>query len=141
MTTSPTALFHLAFHVSDLDEAARFYVEVLGAQLGRRSDTWVDVTWYGHQLSMHLGQPMATTPTGQVDGQAVPMPHFGLVLRLDEWQRLRQRLEAQALPMVIAPHVRFVGEPGEQATLFLRDPFGNPIEIKGFADWDGVGAH
>lgn len=141
MTTSPTALFHLAFHVSDLDEAARFYVEVLGAQLGRRSDTWVDVTWYGHQLSMHLGQPMATTPTGQVDGQAVPMPHFGLILRLDEWQRLRQRLETHALPMVIAPHVRFAGEPGEQATLFLRDPFGNPIEIKGFADWDGVGAH
>lgn len=140
-TATPQSYFHLAFHVTDLDEAARFYIDVLGAQAGRRSDTWVDVSWYGHQLSMHLGVPMASACTGDVDGQAVPMPHFGLVLQMPQWTQLRDRLEAQGVVMVIAPHVRFVGQAGEQATMFFRDPFGNPIEVKGFADWAGVTAH
>lgn len=137
----PPSYFHLAFHVTDLEVAKRFYVDILGATPGRRSATWVDVSWYGHQLSMHLGEPMATTNTGLVADQAVPMPHFGLVLDMSEWTAMRDRLQAHGVAMVIAPHVRFKDEPGEQATLFFRDPFGNPIEIKGFADWSGVTAH
>lgn len=138
---TPASYFHLAFHVTDLDLAERFYVDVLGAVAGRRSATWVDVTWFGHQLSMHLGEPMVIHNTGQVDGHAVPMPHFGLVLNLSDWAQMRDRLESHGVAMVLAPHTRFAGQPGEQATLFFRDPFGNPIEIKGFADWSGVSAH
>ena len=140
-THTPPSFFHLAFNVTDLEEAACFYVDVLGAVAGRRSDTWVDVSWFGHQLSMHLGAPMATANTGHVGEHAVPMPHFGLILDMPTWRDMRDRLQRHGVAMVIEPHLRFAGEPGEQATLFFRDPFGNPIEIKGFADWAGVTAH
>ena len=136
--TLPPSFFHLAFHVTDLDVARDFYVQVLGCTPGRRSDTWVDVSLFGHQLSMHLGPPFTTTDTGQVGDHRVPMPHFGLVLRMPDWQAMRARLEAHDVTMVIAPHLRFEGLAGEQATMFFRDPFGNPIEIKGFANWDDV---
>jgi uncharacterized protein len=137
----PPSYFHLAFHVTDLDVARDFYVNVLGCTPGRRSDTWVDVSLFGHQLSMHVGPPFPTTNTGQVDEHWVPMPHFGLVLQMPDWQAMRERLQAHGVPMVLEPHVRFEGQAGEQATLFFRDPFGNPIEIKGFTDWDAVFAH
>ena len=130
--------FHLAYHVRDLDEARQFYSGVLGATEGRSTDTWVDFDFFGHQLSLHLGEPFANAPTGRVGDHLVPMPHFGVVLPLDDWTRLAGRLEDRQTDFILPPSVRFKGEPGEQWTMFFRDPSGNPIEIKGFADFDGV---
>ena len=132
------ALFHLAFHVTDLDEARRFYGDVLGCREGRHTDTWVDFDFAGHQLSLHLGRPFATERTGLVGGQLVPMPHFGLVLELPQWQAMAERLKAAGTDFVLAPQVRYPGEPGEQWTMFFRDPCGNPIEVKGFRSLDGL---
>ena len=126
------SLFHLAFNVTNLDQTRRFYGGVLGCTEGRSTATWVDFNFFGHQLSMHLGEPFKTACTGHVGDQLVPMPHFGLVLALPDWQALAQRLQAANIAFVLAPQVRFVGEPGEQWTMFFCDPFGNPIEIKGF---------
>lgn len=126
--------FHLAFNVSDLDAAREFYSQALGAVEGRSTDTWVDFDFFGHQLSLHLGEPFSTAATGKVGDHMVPMPHFGAVLGLDDWTALAGRLEERQTDFVIAPSVRFKGEPGEQWTMFFRDPSGNPIEIKGFAD-------
>lgn len=130
--------FHLAIHVTDLDEARRFYGGVLGCTEGRSTETWVDFDFFGHQLSLHRGEPFATAATGRVGDHRVPMPHFGLVLPLDRWQALAARLESAGTDWVIAPSVRFEGEPGEQWTMFFRDPSGNPIEIKGFASLSQV---
>lgn len=127
-----TALFHLAFHVHDLTAARDFYGRVLGCTEGRSAPTWVDFDFFGHQLSMHLGPPFATSDTGLVGEQQVPMPHFGAVLDLPAWQAVAERLRAANWPFVLEPQVRFEGQPGEQWTMFLRDPSGNPIEIKGF---------
>ena len=130
--------FHLAFHVRDLDLARRFYGGVLGCAEGRSAPTWVDFDFFGHQLSLHLGEPFATTDTGRVGDQLVPMPHFGLALALPDWQALAARLQAAAVDFVLAPQVRFEGQPGEQWTMFFRDPSGNPIEVKGFRSLDAV---
>lgn len=132
------SLFHFAFNVTDLDEARRFYGGVLGCAEGRSTDTWVDFDFFGHQLSLHLGQPLVTADTGHVGDHLVPMPHFGLILALDDWQAMADRLSAAGVRFVIAPQVRFQGQPGEQWTMFFRDPFGNPIEIKGFRSLDTV---
>lgn len=126
--------FHLAFHVTDLDAAREFYSGVMGAVEGRSADTWVDFDFFGHQLSLHLGTPFPTTATGKVGDHMVPMPHFGIVLPLDDWTTLAGRMEEHQTDFIIAPSVRFKGAPGEQWTMFFRDPSGNPIEIKGFAD-------
>jgi extradiol dioxygenase family protein len=126
--------FHLAFHVHDLDEAREFYSAGLGAVEGRATDTWVDFDFFGHQLSLHLGAPFPNAPTGKVGDHMVPMPHFGIVLPLDEWNTLAGRLEERQTDFIIAPSVRFKGEAGEQWTMFFRDPSGNPIEVKGFAN-------
>ena len=128
------ALFHLAFNVRDLDIARQFYGTTLGCTEGRSSETWVDFSLFNHQLSLHIGEPFATANTGRVGEHLVPMPHFGLVLPLPQWQAMRQRLEAAHIDFVLKPHCRFAGQPGEQWTMFFKDPFGNPIEIKGFAD-------
>ena len=133
-----SSFFHLAFHVRDLDVARRFYGSVLGCAEGRSTDTWVDFDLFGHQLSLHLGEPFATTLTGRVGDHWVPMPHFGLVLALPDWQAMAQRLQNAGVNFVLPPQVRFEGQPGEQWTLFFLDPFGNPIEIKGFRTLDGV---
>ena len=143
MNTSHTllqspSLFHLAFHVTDLDEARRFYGGVLGCTEGRSTDTWVDFDFFGHQLSLHLGEPIRTTRTGKVGEHLVPMPHFGLILALPDWQAMAERLRGAGVAFVLEPQVRFEGQPGEQATMFFRDPSGNPIEVKGFADLDKV---
>ncbi len=130
--------FHLAIHVTDLDEARAFYGGVLGCKEGRSTATWVDFDFFGHQLSLHLGTPFATAATGKVGDHMVQMPHFGLVLPLDRWQALAERLKAAGTDWVIAPTVRFQGEPGEQWTMFFRDPSGNPIEVKGFASLEKV---
>ena len=132
------SLFHLAFHVTDLDAARRFYGGVLGCQEGRSTDTWVDFDFFGHQISLHLGEPFPVTNTGRVGDHMVPMPHLGLVMAMDDWKALAERLGGGAVDFVIAPGIRFEGQPGEQATMFFRDPSGNPIEVKGFADLDKV---
>ncbi len=126
------SIFHLAFNVRDLDAARRFYGGVLGCAEGRSTDTWVDFDFFGHQISLHLGEPFATARTGHVGDVRVPMPHFGLILQLDDWQALAQRLETAGTHFVLQPQVRFEGQPGEQWTMFFCDPFGNPIEVKGF---------
>jgi uncharacterized protein len=117
--------FHLAYHVTDLDEARAFYGGTLGCIEGRSTETWVDFNFFGHQLSLHLGVPFATTNTGRVGDALVPMPHLGLVL-------------AAGVTFVLPPSVRFQGEPGEQWTMFFRDPSGNPIEVKGFREMAAV---
>ncbi|MEM8878700.1 MAG: VOC family protein [Pseudomonadota bacterium] len=132
------ALFHLAYHVSNLDAAREFYRNVLGCAEGRSTDTWIDFDFFGHQISLHLGEPFATTDTGKVGEHMVPMPHLGAVLPLDDWRRLADRLQQAGTDFVIPPSARFEGEPGEQWTMFFRDPAGNPIEIKGFRDFDQV---
>jgi extradiol dioxygenase family protein len=132
------SLFHLAIHVTNLDEARRFYGGVLGCEEGRSTDTWVDFDFFGHQLSLHIGTPFPTTRTGKVGDHMVMMPHMGAVLRLEDWKTLAARLEDAGITFDIPPVIRFEGEPGEQRTMFFFDPSGNPIEIKGFADFDGL---
>ena len=126
------SLFHLAFNVTDLDEARRFYGGVLGCAEGRSAPTWVDFDFFGHQISLHLGKPFATERTGGVGDVLVPMPHFGVVLELPDWHAMADRLRAADTKFVLEPQVRYAGEPGEQWTMFFCDPFGNPIEVKGF---------
>lgn len=132
------SLFHLAFHVTDLQEARRFYGGVLGCTEGRSTDTWVDFDFHGHQLSLHLGEPFRTTRTGRVGEHLVPMPHFGLVLPLEPWRAMAARLREAGIDFLLEPQVRYPGEPGEQWTMFFCDPFGNPLEIKGFASLQGL---
>ena len=132
------SLFHFAFNVTDLSQARRFYGDVLGCREGRSTDTWVDFDFYGHQISLHLGEPLRTTPTGHVGEHLVPMPHFGLILQRADWQAMADRLRAAGVDFVIEPHLRFAGQAGEQWTMFFLDPFGNPIEVKGFESLETV---
>ena len=127
--------FHLAFPVDDLAAARRFYGGLLGCPEGRSADEWVDFDLYGHQIVAHLvAGASRRQASNAVDGDDVPVPHFGLVLPMDEWKRLADRLMAAGVDFVIAPTVRFAGQPGEQATMFLRDPAGNALEFKAMAD-------
>ena len=135
------SLFHLAYHVTDLNEARRFYGGILGCREGRSTDTWVDFDFFGHQISLHLGQPFAVSNTGQVGQHMVPMPHLGVILLKPDWMALAERLKAVNTLFVLEPQVRFEGEPGEQWTMFFYDPSGNPIEVKGFANWEAVYEH
>jgi extradiol dioxygenase family protein len=135
------SVFHLAYHVTDLDEARWFYGDILGCLEGRSTDTWVDFDFFGHQLSLHLGKPFKTTRTGKVGDHMVMMPHMGAVLPLDDWIKLSKRLVAAGIAFDIPPIIRWEGEPGEQRTMFFFDPSGNPIEIKGFRDFSAVYAH
>ena len=107
------ALFHLAYHVTDLEAARRFYGGVLGCREGRSTDTWVDFDFFDHQISLHLGPPFRTERTGRVGDVLVPMPHFGLVLTLPDWQAMARRLEAAGTAFVLPPQIRYAGEPGE----------------------------
>ncbi|MBR9856489.1 MAG: glyoxalase [Gammaproteobacteria bacterium] len=134
MSLSP---FHLAIPVDDLNAARIFYRDVFGLDEGRSSSQWVDFDFYGHQLVIHehpktAGQQQAHT--NPVDGQDVPVPHFGIVLPWVQWQALAGRLKTFGIPFVIEPHVRFKGLPGEQATMFFLDPCGNALEFKAFKD-------
>jgi len=127
--------FHLAFPVHDLAAARAFYRDVLGCGEGRSSDHWIDFDLYGHQIVAHLdpaAKPVATS--NPVDGHDVPVPHFGVVLTMDQWEGLAVRLRAAGIRFGIEPHIRFKGQPGEQATLFFLDPSGNALEFKAFAD-------
>jgi extradiol dioxygenase family protein len=132
------SLFHLAINVTDLAVARQFYGQVLGCREGRSTATWVDFDFFGHQLSLHLGTPLVTARTGHVGDTLVPMPHFGLVLDLPQWQAMAEDLTAAKVTFVLEPQVRFPGEAGEQSILFFLDPFGNPIEVKGFLSLDAV---
>jgi uncharacterized protein len=127
--------FHLAFPVHDLDAARAFYGGVLGCREGRSSDRWIDFDLYGHQIVTHLDEH--ARPAGAsnpVDGHDVPVPHFGVVLTMDDWQSLADRLRAAGVTFGIEPHIRFKGQAGEQATMFFCDPSGNALEFKAFAD-------
>jgi extradiol dioxygenase family protein len=127
--------FHLAFPVTDLAEARRFYGAFLGCGEGRSSDDWVDFDFFGHQIVAHkVAQQQMTDATSLVDGHDVPVRHFGVVTDLPTWERLAARLRAGGVKFIIEPYIRFKGEPGEQATMFLLDPFGNALEFKAFAD-------
>jgi extradiol dioxygenase family protein len=127
--------FHFAFPVDDLGAARRFYGDLLGCREGRSADEWVDFDFHGHQIVAHLSPGAATSrSTNAVDGEDVPVPHFGLVLAMREWKALAERLEGAGVEFVIAPTVRFEGQAGEQATMFLLDPAGNALEFKAMAD-------
>jgi extradiol dioxygenase family protein len=127
--------FHLAFPVTSLAQARAFYGELLGCPEGRSSPEWVDFNLYGHQIVAHLAPDEAgPASTNAVDGDAVPVRHFGVVLSMPEWSTLADRLRAAGVKFLIEPHVRFKGEVGEQATMFFLDPCGNALEFKAFAD-------
>ena len=133
--------FHLAIPVRDLPGARAFYGGLLGCPEGRSSDRWVDFNFFGHQLVCHVvktgDRAAARAGSNPVDGHDVPVPHFGLVLEMPDWEALAARLNATGQHFVIEPHVRFRGEPGEQATMFLTDPSGNALEFKAFRDVAG----
>jgi len=131
---SPIPRFHLAMPVDDLDAARRFYGEILGLEQGRSADTWVDWNLHGHQFVTHLAPDRMAPVHNPVDGHDVPVPHFGLILNIGEFHKMRDRLQDAGVEFVIEPHVRFAGEAGEQWTMFLLDPAGNALEFKAFAD-------
>lgn len=142
MNDTPLTPFHVAVQVRDLAEARAFYGGVLGCSEGRSADAWVDFNLFGHQFVCHVNPELG--PAGRlashynpVDGHGVPVPHFGVVLTMDAWTELADRLRAADVQFVIEPYTRFAGEPGEQATMFLLDPTGNALEFKAFADIDG----
>lgn len=127
--------FHLAFPVRDLAQARAFYGGVLGCGEGRSSDEWIDFDLFGHQIVAHLApEECAPAAANRVDDKAVPVRHFGLILDWDAWEALADRLRSADVDFLIEPYVRFAGEPGEQATLFLEDPSGNALEFKAFRD-------
>ncbi|MDC0603681.1 VOC family protein [Amylibacter sp.] len=132
------SLFHMAYHVTDLKQSREFYRNLLGCTEGRSTDTWVDFDFFGHQISLHIGKPFETKNTGKVGDHMVPMPHIGIILSLDNWLILSKRLINADLEFEIPPQIRFEGEPGEQRTMFFRDPSGNPIEIKGFKNFKAI---
>ena len=139
MTIRP---FHLAFPVHDLDAARAFYGAVLGCPEGRSADSWIDFDLFGHQIVAHLdaaAKPVAVE--NAVDGHDVPVPHFGVVLTMPDWEALAERVRAAGVVFGIEPHVRFVGQVGEQATMFFQDPSGNALEFKAFADDSMLFAH
>ncbi len=135
--------FHLAIRVRDIREARRFYGDQMGFTEGRSADVWVDFNVYGHQVVTHLDPTLG--PNGSlgavynpVDGDSVPVPHFGVVLTIEQWDELRERVESFVTEFVIPPHTRFSGEPGEQRTMFFTDPTGNALEFKAFRDVKGA---
>jgi uncharacterized protein len=125
--------FHFAFFVRDLDSTRRFYGEILGCKEGRSTDTWVDFDFFGNQISAHTtGRVTATQNTGKVEDILVPMPHFGAILGWEEFETIGGRIRAAGLPFVVEPRIRYAGQPGEQATMFVLDLSGNALEFKSF---------
>ncbi len=136
----PLTPFHIAFPVDDLVAARSFYGETLGCPEGRSSDEWIDFNLFGHQIVAHLkpGSRADGAHHNPVDGHAVPVPHFGVILPMPEWEQLADRMRAANVAFIIEPYVRFKGEVGEQATMFFLDPAGNALEFKAFAELDQV---
>ena len=135
--------FHLAFPVDDLDAAREFYCDLLGCSLGRSSDIWIDFNMFGHQVVAHLKPQVERQQyfSNPVDGKEVPIPHFGLVLNWDDWHQLAEKLTTAKIDFTIEPHIRFEGQVGEQATMFLLDPAGNALEFKSFKDMNQMFAN
>ena len=125
--------FHLAFPVRDLEEARKFYAGLLGCPTGRESKEWIDFDLYGHQIVAHLAPAETATGTNKVDGEDVPVRHFGVILEWTQWERLAAQLKGK-VQFVIEPGIRFKGQVGEQATMFFKDPSGNALEFKAFRD-------
>ncbi len=123
-------IFHLSIAVDDLETARDFYCETIGCIAGRSAATWIDIDFFGHQLSLHLG-PINAANTGQVERLSVPIPHYGVVLNLTDWNTLIERLRGLNVQLMIEPQVRFEGAPEEQRTFFIADPAGNALEFKG----------
>ena len=132
------SLFHLAYNVNDLEDTRSFYKDLLNCKEGRSTDTWVDLNFFGHQLSLHLGKPFSVETTGKVGTHIVPMPHLGVILQKNDWDVIAKKLQDAKVKFIIEPSGRFIGEAGEQYTMFFTDPSGNPIEIKGFNDLSAV---
>jgi len=124
--------FHLAFPVTDLPATRAFFVDLLGCSVGRESERWIDFDFFGHQITAHLVERMPEVATNPVDGKQVPSSHFGAVLEWERWHHLADKLREAGLDFLIGPYIRFKGEVGEQATLFVRDPSGNGLEFKSF---------
>ncbi len=124
--------FHLAFPVDNLDKTREFYTAILGCKEGRSSDSWIDFDLYGHQVVAHLVDELKTVQTNQVDGDNVPVSHFGVILEMNDWNELAKRLTESEIKFIIEPHIRFKGESGEQGTMFFLDPCGNALEFKSF---------
>lgn len=133
MTDKPP-LFHLAFPVRDLEEARRFYAGLLGCATGRESDRWIDFNFFGHQIVAHLAPAERDAATNPVDGEDVPVRHFGVILEWNQWQALADKLKESGVKFLIEPGIRFQGQVGEQATMFFKDPSGNALEFKAFRD-------
>ncbi|MDK4706338.1 VOC family protein [Rhizobium sp. CNPSo 4062] len=135
MSAAPLHPFHLAFPVNDLAAARSFYGGLLGCPEGRSSPDWIDFNFYGHQIVAHLAPDETNeVAANAVDGHGVPVRHFGVVLSMEEWEAAAEKLTKASIEFVIKPYIRFRGEPGEQATMFFKDPSGNAIEMKAFAD-------
>jgi extradiol dioxygenase family protein len=133
MTSPPR--FHLAFPVRDISEARSFYGDLLGCREGRSSHDWIDFDFFGHQIVAHLSASQAEHKAHNiVDGEEVPVRHFGVILSMPEWEELAKKLRHARVDFIIAPEIRFKGLPGEQATFFVNDPSGNALEFKAFAD-------
>ena len=131
--------FHLAFPVADLPKTRDFYVELLGCEVGRESDRWIDFDFYGHQITAHLApDECAGSETNPVDGKRVPVRHFGAILEWAQWHALADRFQSAGIDFLIAPGIRFEGQVGEQATMFIEDPSGNGLEFKSFKDMAAV---
>ena len=131
-------LFHLAFPVHNLDEARKFYGEVLECEEGRSSSVWIDFNLFGHQIVAHLAENAGIVHRNEVDSHSVPVPHFGIVLTMDDFDKFAEKLKGKGVKFIIEPYVRFKGEVGEQATMFFLDPSGNALEFKAFADFSQV---
>jgi hypothetical protein len=130
--------FHLAIPVTDIEESKRFYHNLLGAKIGRFSDTWIDFDFFGHQLVCHLSPASISEISNPVDQEDVPVPHYGVVLDWNEFEKIIKQLEEKKINFIIKPTIRFKGEVGEQAIAFLRDPSGNAIEFKSFRNMDNL---
>lgn len=130
--------FHLAFRIDEIEATRGFYAELLACKTGRETDNWIDFDFFGHQISGHIGPRPDTELQTLVAGVSVPLAHFGAVLDWDLWHDLAARLTERSADFVIAPQIRFAGEPGEQATFFVRDPSGNALEFKAFRDPAGM---
>jgi len=130
--------FHLAFPVDNLEKTREFYTKVLGCNEGRSSDRWIDFDMYGHQVVAHLIDKVENVQTNPVDGDDVPASHFGVILDLEDWEELADRLKKIDMDFIIEPHIRFKGETGEQATMFFLDPCGNALEFKAFKNDDMI---
>ena len=136
MTNTP---FHLAFPVIDLEKTRHFYVDLLGCKIGRSAERWIDFEFFGHQISAHLKpEAMIQAPTNEVDGDNVPVRHFGAILAWEDWESLATRLQTANCTFIIEPHVRFKGLAGEQGTFFLLDPSGNALEFKTFRNMEQI---